>query len=160
HFQQLGVPLIPIESGAKLFVDELSSASDDVAVMLTGTNGHGLLGADATRVERVEVCVNAQSHPYLADHRLGDVVVVPVGMALEWMLRGARAYRPDLVPTAVRNVRVLSGIKIHDFERAVEFLVVNSREISNGTGSELSVELRGRNGTLHYSSVVQMSSHV
>ncbi|HKV37521.1 MAG TPA: SDR family oxidoreductase [Pyrinomonadaceae bacterium] len=159
HFQQLGVPLIPIESGAKLFVDELRSASDDVAVVLTGANGHGLLGADSTRVERVEICVNAQSHPYLADHRLGDVVVVPVVMALEWMLRGARASRPDLIATAVRNVRVLSGIKIHDFERAVEFLVVNCREISNGNGSELSVELRGRNGTLHYSSVVQMSVH-
>lgn len=160
HFQQLGVPLIPLESGAKLFVDELRSASDDVAVVLTGANGHGLLGADSTRVERVEICVNAQSHPYLADHRLGDIVVVPVVMALEWMLRGARAYRPDLIATAVRNVRVLSGIKIHDFDRAVEFLVVNCREISNGNGSELSVELRGRNGTLHYSSVVQMSSHL
>lgn len=159
HFQQLGVPLIPIESGAKLFVDELRSAGDDVAVVLTGANGHGLLGADSTRVERVEVIVNAQSHPYLADHRLGDVVVVPVVIALEWMLRGARASRPDLIATAVRNVRVLSGIKIHDFERAVEFLVVNCREISNGNGSELSVELRGRNGTLHYSGVVQMSSH-
>ncbi|HKS08504.1 MAG TPA: SDR family oxidoreductase, partial [Pyrinomonadaceae bacterium] len=153
HFQQLGVPLIPIESGAKLFVDELRSAGDDVAVVLTGANGHGLLGADSTRVERVEVSVTAQSHPYLADHRLGDVVVVPVVMALEWMLRGARAYRPDLIATAVHNVRVLSGIKIHDFDRAVEFLVVNCREISNGVGSELSVELRNRNGTLHYSSV-------
>ncbi|HXQ74611.1 MAG TPA: SDR family oxidoreductase, partial [Pyrinomonadaceae bacterium] len=160
HFQQLGVPLIPIESGAKLFVDELRSASDDVAVVLTGANGHGLLGADSTRVERVEISVTAQSHPYLADHRLGDVVVIPVVMALEWMLRGARASRPDLIATAVRNLRVLSGIKIHDFDRAVEFLVVNCREISNGNGSELSVELRGRNGTLHYSSVVQMSSHL
>lgn len=160
HFQQLGVPLIPIESGAKLFVDELRSAGDDVAVVLTGANGHGLLGADSTRVERVEICVNAQSHPYLTDHRLGDVVVVPVVMALEWMLRGARASRPDLIATAVRNVRVLSGIKIYDFDRAVEFLTVNCREISNGNGSELSVELRGRNGTLHYSSVVQMSTHL
>ncbi|HEX5890136.1 MAG TPA: SDR family NAD(P)-dependent oxidoreductase [Pyrinomonadaceae bacterium] len=160
HFQQLGVPLIPIESGAKIFVDELRSVSDDVAVVVTGANGHGLLGSDSTRVERVEVSVTAQSHPYLAHHRLGDVVVVPVVMAIEWMLRGARAYRPDLVPTAVRNVRVLSGIKIHDFERSFDVLVVNCREISNGTGSELSVELRGRNGTLHYSSVVQMSPHV
>lgn len=159
HFQQLGVPLIPIESGAKLFVDELRSAGNDVAVVLTGANGHGLLGADSTRVERVEVIVNAQSHPYLAHHRLGDVVVVPVVMALEWMLRGARASRPDLIATAVRNVRVLSGIKIHDFDRAVEFLVVNCQEISNGNGSELSVELRGRSGTLHYSGVVQMSPH-
>jgi malonyl CoA-acyl carrier protein transacylase len=158
HFQQRGVPLIPIESGAKIFVDELHSASDDVAVVVTGANGHGLLGADATRVERVEISVNAQSHPYLAHHRLGDVVVVPVVMAIEWMLRGARAYRPDLIATAVRNVRVLSGIKIHDFDRTVDVLAVNSREISNGNGSELSVELRGRNGTLHYSGVVQMSS--
>jgi hypothetical protein len=159
HFQQLGVPLIPIESGAKIFVDELRSVSSDVAVVVTGANGHGLLGSDATRVERVEVSVTAQSHPYLAHHRLGDVVVVPVVMAIEWMLRGARAYRPDLIPAAVRNVRVLSGIKIHDFERSFDVLVVNCREISNGTGSELSVELRGRNGTLHYSSVVQMSPH-
>jgi len=160
HFQQLGVPLIPIESGARIFVDELHSASDDVAVVVTGANGHGLLGADSTRVERVEVSVNAQSHPYLAHHRLGNVVVVPVVMAVEWMIRGARACRPDLMATTVRNVRVLSGIKIHDFERTVDVLVVNCREISNGNGSELSVELRGRNGMLHYSGVVQMGSHV
>lgn len=160
HFQQLGVPLIPIDSGARIFVDELHSAGDDVAVVVTSANGHGLLGADSTRVERVEVSVNAQSHPYLAHHRLGDVVVVPVVMAIEWMLRGARACRPDLVATAVRNVRVLSGIKIHDFDRKVDVLVVNSRETSNGNGSEISVELRGRNGILHYSGLVQMSAHL
>jgi len=86
-------------------------------------------------------------------------VVIPVVMAIEWMLRGARACRPNLIATVVRNVRVLSGIKIHDFEQSIDVLVVNCREISNGNGSELSVELRGRNGTLHYSGVVQMSPY-
>jgi hypothetical protein len=159
HFEQLGVPLIPLESGAKIFVDELQNASDDVVVVVTGAEGHGLLGAESSRVERMAVSVDARSHPYLAHHRLGDVVVIPVVMAIEWMLRGARACRPDLIATAVRNVRVLSGIKIPDFERTVNVIAVNCREIRNDYGIQLSVELRGRNGTLHYSGVVQMSSH-
>jgi hypothetical protein len=79
-------------------------------------------------------------------------------MALEWMLRGARACRPDLTSTAVRNVRVLSGIKLDRFDLAGDRFVVNCRQTSNGATPEIAVELRGRSRTLHYSAVIDMAA--
>lgn len=141
-----------------MLVEELGGNGDDVAVVLAGANGHGPLGVNSTRVEKAEVCVNAQSHPYLADHRLDGVVLVPVVMAIEWMLRAARACRPDLTPTALRNVRVLSGIKLHSFDRGGDIFVVHCHRASIGDKTEITAELRERDGTLHYSAVVEMDT--
>jgi hypothetical protein len=102
------------------------------------------------------VHVDSRSHGYLADHAIAGIPVVPVALATEWMLRAARACRPDLVPTTVRSVKVLRGIKLDRFEGEGDLLVARAKQISNGTGAELSVELRGRNDALCYSATISM----
>jgi len=159
HFKQMGVNMIPLELGAKIFVDEMNSAGSDV-MLVVGANGQGPLGAESSPVVNVEVRVDAQSHPYLDDHRIAGIPVVPVVLALEWMVRGANACRPDLTPAAVRNVRVLNGIKLDRFDRTGEVFAINCRPSSDGNKAEIAVELRGRTGTLHYSAVVEMAARL
>lgn len=158
HFRQMGVALIPIELGAEIFAEEMNSAGDDVVVVVGGTLGYGSLGASVSPAIRAEVQVNARSHTFLNDHRIDGTAVVPVVMAVEWMLRGARACRPDLMPGALRNVRVLSGIRLDHFEEAGDVFVVNCRQTSDGAGPEIAVELRRRSGALHYSGVAAMAT--
>jgi hypothetical protein len=157
HFKQMGVNMIPLELGAKIFVDEMNSAGSDV-MLVVGANGQGPLGAESSPAVSVEVRVDAQSHPYLDDHRVAGIPVVPVVLALEWMVRGANACRPDLTPAAVRNVRVLNGIKLDRFDRTGEVFAINCRTSSDGNKAEITVELRGRTGTLHYGAVVEMAA--
>ncbi|CAN90976.1 polyketide synthase [Sorangium cellulosum So ce56] len=168
HFAQLGVPLIPLAAGAKMLLDELCDASGD-----RGARGQGgappgavelVLGAEPKALAaqghggRVALAVRADraTHPYLGDHAINGVPVVPVVIALEWFARAARACRPDLVVTELRDVRVLRGIKLAAYESGGEVFRVDCREVSNGHGAVLAAELRGPQGALHYAATIQM----
>jgi acyl carrier protein len=157
HFQQMGVALIPLDVGAQRFVDEMTGSSDDITVVIGGAQGNGALGASVTPQATVEVRVDQHSHPHLADHSIAGVPVVPMVLAVEWFLRAARACRPDLVPAAVKQVKVLRGIKLGGFAAAGNRFVVSAHLLSNGMGAEIGVELRGKDNVLHYSATVGMT---
>jgi acyl carrier protein len=157
HFQQMGVALIPLAIGAQRFVDEMTGRSDDVTVVVGGAQGDGALGASVTPQATVEVRVSKASHPHLADHAIAGVPVVPMVLAVEWFLRAARACRPDLVLAAVKQVKVLRGIKLENYAGAGDLFVISAHLLSNGSGAQIGVELRGKNNVLHYSATVGMT---
>ncbi|WP_437648433.1 SDR family NAD(P)-dependent oxidoreductase [Sorangium sp. So ce362] len=168
HFAQLGVPLIPLAAGAKMLLDELCDASGDRGASGPGSASPGavelVLGAEPATLaapehgRRVALAVRADraTHPYLGDHAINGVPVVPVVIALEWFARAARACRPDLVVTELRDVRVLRGIKLAAYESGGEVFRVDCREVSNGQGAVLAAELRGPQGALHYAATIEM----
>lgn len=157
HFEQKGVTLIPLELGAKMFVEEVNSAGDDVLLTVGSANN---LGAVASPRVSAEVHVNGLSHAYLDDHRINGTPVLPVVIAVEWILRSASACRPDLAFTAVKNVRVLNGIKLDQFHQAGDVFTVNCRQTRAADKVEIAVELRARDGTLHYNAIVEMAACV
>ncbi|WP_437578421.1 SDR family NAD(P)-dependent oxidoreductase [Sorangium sp. So ce887] len=168
HFAQLGVPLIPLAAGAKMLLDELCDGSGDRGASGPGSASPGavelVLGAEPATLaapehgRRVALAVRADraTHPYLGDHAINGVPVVPVVIALEWFARAARACRPDLVVTELRDVRVLRGIKLTAYESGGEVFRVDCREVSNGEGAVLAAELRGPQGALHYAATIEM----
>ncbi|WP_438018323.1 SDR family NAD(P)-dependent oxidoreductase [Sorangium sp. So ce315] len=159
HFAQLGVPLIPLAAGARMLIDELcdgAAGSPGAVEVVLGAEpkslaaeGHGRRVALAVRADRA-------THPYLGDHAINGIPVVPVVIALEWFARAARACRPDLVVTQCRDVRVLRGIKLAAYESGGEVFRVDCREVSNGHGAVLAAELRGPQGALHYAATIEM----
>ncbi len=169
QFEASGVPLIPIDAGAKLFVDELSDRSGDVEVVLGGEPRMGplLFGGLAgrepgaapgdARAVRMRVRVDRTSHPYLADHTVAGSPVVPLVLAVEWCARAAAACRPDLALDSVRDVKVLRGIRLEAFDGAGDVFDVSAREVSNGAGADLALEIR-RVGDArpHYSATARM----
>jgi hypothetical protein len=157
HFRERGVTLIPLAVGARMFVEELDARGGDVMTVIGASAGEGALGGGTTPSARLDIHVSAASHPYLADHRVAGVVVVPVVLAAEWLVRAAYACRPDLVCTAVRDLKVLRGIKLDQFDGRGHWLKATATQVSNGQGAILSVELRGENDAFHYSATIQMS---
>ncbi len=158
HFRQLGVTLIPLDVGARMFVDEVLSRGSDPVVVIAGANGGGPLGASTTPQVTLEVKVDQRSHTHLGDHRVSGNAVLPVALALEWFIRAACACRPDLSFVAVKNLKVLRGVRLEGFDKPEgDLLVVNCVQRSNGVGAQLAVELRGRNDALHYSATVEMA---
>ncbi|WP_420878165.1 polyketide synthase dehydratase domain-containing protein [Sorangium cellulosum] len=142
-----------------MLLDELCDGSGDggaVELVLgaepttLAAQGHGRRVALAVRADRA-------THPYLGDHAINGVPVVPVVIALEWFARAARACRPDLVVTELRDVRVLRGIKLAAYESGGEVFRVDCREVSNGHGAVLAAELRGPQGALHYAATIEMA---
>ena len=129
-----------------------------MTIVVGGAAGGGPLGAEAARAVSLELRVDAASHPYLADHRIAGTAVVPVAMAIEWILRGALAVRPDLACASVRDVKVLRPLKLERFDRGGDLVHVRCRQVAGDSdGAEISVELRGRGDALHYRAAVEMA---
>jgi hypothetical protein len=78
-------------------------------------------------------------------------------LAVEWFLRAARACRPDLALATVKQVKVLRGIKLENYAGAGDHFVISAKLLSNGSGAEIGVELRGKGDVLHYSATVGMT---
>ncbi|WP_207954714.1 type I polyketide synthase [Saccharopolyspora elongata] len=104
-----GVQLIPIEAGAKAFVDEVLGAREPVQVVVAaGTFPKAEPSAAG------EIVVTDRSHPYLADHSVAGTTVVPVAMVLEWFT--AAAHLSGTCETAaLRDLDVLRKITLDHF---------------------------------------------
>lgn len=109
--------------------------------------------------------VDREFFSYLDDHRVGGTVVVPVVVVLEWFARAASALRPDLALTSLREVKVLRGLRLDRFDGGGEWLDVVAREVSNGQGAVVALELRrvGAQGpqgqaAVHYTAQAELSS--
>ncbi|MEZ4237655.1 MAG: SDR family NAD(P)-dependent oxidoreductase [Myxococcota bacterium] len=152
HFASAGVPLIPLEVGARWFVEELSDRLGATEVVLGGEpRMEPLAGGDGPQPLRLRTRLDHGSAPYLADHVVAGKPVVPVVMVLEWFARAAAAARPDLVLTGFRDLRVLRGVRLDHFDSGGDWFDVVVTEVSNGSGAVLALELRDLQGRPLYS---------
>jgi len=166
RFAALGVPLIRVAEGARLFLDELAAGTgSDTEVLRVASGagepeggglGRGLAEHGRAREIVCDVLVDASSHPFLEDHRIKGTPVVPIALALEWFARAARACRPDLTVVSVRGVKVLRGIRLAGFHGGGDRLVVRAQQLTNGDGATIAVTLAGADGTKHYTATCDM----
>ncbi len=155
HFKERGVALLGVEAGAQAFVRELSAApSDDVEVVIGGGDA-GLQGSQVRPV-RVEVLVNAETHPQLASHRIQGKPVLPMVLALEWFARLARAVTPGKGAVELRNARVVRGIPLDRFDGEGNRFTIATAATQNP--GEVALELRDENGNLRYAATLAESN--
>ena len=155
HFKERGVALLGVEAGAQAFVRELSAApSDDVEVVVGGGDA-GLQGSQVRPV-RVEVLVNAETHPQLASHRIQGKPVLPMVLALEWFARLARAVTPGKGAVELRNARVVRGIPLDRFDGEGNRFTIATAATQNP--GEVALELRDENGNLRYAATLAESN--
>lgn len=158
HFESMGVALIPKDAGARMLVEEaLAGGPERTDVVLGGAIP--LASRVAPDVETAhEVLVDRVGYPYLVDHAIGGVPVVPVALVLEWFGRAAKARCPHLELVSCSAVKVLKGIRLSRFETGGEVFTVACRQLSNGDGLVLGLELRGRAGRVHYTARAAMAA--
>jgi len=161
RFAALGVPMIPLALGAEMLADELRGSNPaQVELCLGGEpRPEALLvsGSEARRLE-LSVHLHRDTHGYLADHSINGTAVVPVVLALEWMTRLARAFRPDLHLRSIEGLRVLRGIKLAHFEEEGHRFTLRCQPKSDSDGSRLSLEVLGIDGTPHFRAEAIMSA--
>jgi acyl transferase domain-containing protein len=156
HFESMGVPLIPLAVGAKMLVDEVAgSAPAQVELVLGGEPRPEALaaasdGVEAGRSLSLSVVVGEETHPYLADHAIKGTPVVPVAMVIEWFSRTAAAFGPELVLAQLSKLKVLRGISLRNFVGGREHLVVHARQLTNGSGATVALELADQQGDIYY----------
>ena len=158
HFEKLGVPLIPLDVGARMLVDELRAVqSDQVDVALGGQpRRRALAGNTGEGQFSLEVLVGRENYPFLVDHSIKGTPVVPVALVLEWFGRAVHAFKPELVLGCIRDIKVLRGVGLDDFDRGETRLAVRCSQQSNGDGAIVGLELVGVNGTVHYRATAEL----
>jgi acyl transferase domain-containing protein/NADP-dependent 3-hydroxy acid dehydrogenase YdfG len=115
HFASRGVPLLAAEAGRSAFIAESRPAEEAVVVIGSG----GMAQAPASPKHPAEVAfdvwVDREHYPYLADHAIGGVPVVPVAMVAEWFhraLAGAGAGAGHGRVPVLRSLKVLGGVRL------------------------------------------------
>ncbi|MEC9072045.1 MAG: KR domain-containing protein, partial [Myxococcota bacterium] len=158
HFRSMGVPLIPLQAGAQMLVDEFLNAPPDSVELVMGAapNPNGLGPAGEVAEIQMDLLVSSTSHPYLTDHSIEGTPVVPVVLALEWFARLAEATRPDLDLVGCRDLRVLRGIRLQGFENGGDRFILRCKQVSNGDGALLEMDLRSVDGIPHYRALADM----
>lgn len=121
YFESHGVPLIPLDVGAQMLVDELSVDADGVVEVVLGgpprraSIAEGAVGGIAATA--FDLLLQRERQPYLVDHTIEATPVLPAVMSLEWFARAAAAVAPERSVTAVEDLRVYKGIVLDGFDR-------------------------------------------
>ena len=157
HFADLGVPMIPLAEGARRFVDEIRGAAPaDVEIVVGGEpRPEALLsvGADERRIG-AEVVLDASRPGRLAGHAIDGRIVVPVALVVDWLTHLAAAFRPDLRPRVVRDLRVLRGLRFP--ETGLSRIRLEARADDSTDGATLLLEARDPEGHPAYRARVEM----
>jgi acyl carrier protein len=156
HFTAMGVSLITLDDGARALVDELRDGEPDaVEVVIGAAPRAAALAPDAAAAGcALDLRIDRASHPWLADHSIRNVPVVPVVLAVEWMSRAARSWRPDRVVNAIKDVKVRKGIELGGFDNGGDQL----RVVLRAEGEDIVAEIRGKGDVLHYTATLDLSA--
>ncbi|MEB3197743.1 MAG: SDR family NAD(P)-dependent oxidoreductase [Candidatus Sericytochromatia bacterium] len=147
HFEKQGVPLIPLAMGAQMFVDEFRVAEPgDVEIVLAGPAE----GASPDPSTHLSVLLDHRSHPQMDGHRIQDSPVLPVVQVLDWFIRAAVDTRPDLVFSALKDLKVLKGVPLERYHVGGDRFTVRCNEAGQALLTEIEMELRSDDGPPFY----------
>jgi len=148
RFRANGVPLIDPAAGARAFVAELASEAgegDGVLSILT-PSADIVLPAQASTSLVAEVIVNDREYPYLTDHRVDEISVLPVATVVDWFVSAAKAWRPNGSGIVLRDLRVLNKVTLPRLADGGDRLTIRGHE----NGSTLDLDLRDGESRPHY----------
>ncbi|MBX3271842.1 MAG: SDR family oxidoreductase [Sandaracinaceae bacterium] len=155
HFARLGVPMIGLDEGARMLVEELSDTGAALELVLGGEPRPEALAAAGGGVGqkqwRYEALVSREAFPAVEHHRVKGQPVLPVALALELFARAVEAARPELVLTRIDDLAVLKGVVLERFEAEGDRLAIEVALISNGDGIEVGLKLTDASGRARYS---------
>ena len=102
-FEARGVPLLQPEDGAALFVEDALAAPGRVDMILGGRFTEPPEAPPETR--RTQIVVSAQTFPWLDDHRVQGVVVLPVVAVVDAFAAAIAAGWPGLCLQGIDRLR-------------------------------------------------------
>ena len=157
RFMELGVPLVGLDQGAEMMAQELASVNrNQIEITLGGEPGtEALLPAGEKVVREMEIRVTTEDYDFLHSHSIKGVPVVPVVLVLEWFYRAAAALYPRLIATGCKDIKMLRGIRLPDFEKGGMSLNLKVTELDSNP-VRLNCEIKGQDGTPYYSGTVSM----
>ena len=143
-FEHQEIQLIPLETGARMLVNEMKNGDPGpvevvIGDMLTPDDDAVETGpAPLSMLERRSI--NLERYPVLASHVIGGRPVVPFALIGEWIGHGALKQNPGFTLHGIDDFRLLSGIRIEAEEKLVRLMA--GKAVAAGDTRQVEVELR------------------
>lgn len=146
-------------SGETVSADSNGSAPVDTSNLTVKPSGVVLHKAtvQSTTPPTLAFTVETKDHVYLDDHKFDGIPVMPMAVALELMIEGAKSVYPNRGVVKVSNLDIPAGIVFHGDHK--KFIVEAKPE--RGTDGLVSVQLislTGNTKKTHFHCKVQMSA--
>ena len=138
-FEARGVPLLQPEDGAALFVEDALAAPGRVDMILGGRFTEPPEAPPETR--RTQIVVSAQTFPWLDDHRVQGVVVLPVVAVVDAFAAAIAAGWPGLYLQGIDRLRVLRGVPLPEYDGEGHAFEVEATPASSGEILKIKLEL-------------------
>jgi acyl transferase domain-containing protein len=111
-FAERGIEVIPIETGTKILVDELTTANQDTVQLVIGSP---LIYVPSTlsndlKTYRIKRQLTLAENPFLQDHVIAGCPVLPATCGLLWMTNTCEQIYPGFTAFSSPNFKVLKGI--------------------------------------------------
>jgi acyl transferase domain-containing protein/NAD(P)-dependent dehydrogenase (short-subunit alcohol dehydrogenase family)/acyl carrier protein len=159
YFEKAGVPLIPLDAGAEMFVREITESDPKEVVVVIAPNALAALhgAASVKRETQLPLKVNRHHYPFFDSHCIRNIPVVPAVMVIEWFARAAEVYHPKMKYVACRDLKVLRGIRLENFKTYGKHIKISCEQASEGDPSLLFMKLKGANDETYYSAWIEIS---
>jgi NAD(P)-dependent dehydrogenase (short-subunit alcohol dehydrogenase family) len=163
-FQERNMEIIPLEEGARILMDELSSPSGAV-VKVVGSIPSMPLEPQSEDLKSYEIRrkLRLEINPFLHDHVIGDFAVLPATCSASWVINTCEELYPGYTFFNLQDLRILKGI-VFDQTLAEEYVLdLKETEKCHGdvtlSGLIWSKDQRGRT-RYHYKMSVRLVDKV
>ncbi|MBO86422.1 MAG: hypothetical protein CL927_13780 [Deltaproteobacteria bacterium] len=134
RFEALGVPLISLDTGARMLVNEVfHGPGAPTSVVLGGEpRPEALLNEGSPPPIHLDAMLSPETHPWLVDHTVAGVPVVPVALVVDQMLSAARGLFPGHTTSRLTDLKVHKGIRLEQWPEPTH-LALSVQDMGDGT---------------------------
>ncbi|MBN2047722.1 MAG: SDR family NAD(P)-dependent oxidoreductase [Anaerolineaceae bacterium] len=114
-FDEMNIPLISLEEGARHFVDELLNENDPPPQIVIGSPiRHPAVRDIPAEPIRLQRAIDLRHNHFLYDHQIGENPVLPATCAAGWMSDACEMSFPGFRFHQLNDFRVLKGVVFED----------------------------------------------
>ncbi len=163
-FARRRIRLIPVETGAQVLVNGLQSGGPVQMVVGSAFAPPNTVASPTLKTHRIRRKLTLAANPFLQDHVVGGVAVLPTVCAISWIGRACEQRYPGFRFFKCRDFRVLKGI-VFDQTLAGEY-VLDLKETGETHADEVVLDARiwSENQTgrvqYHYSARFSLRPHL
>jgi len=134
-FEERGVDVIPIESGANILLQELMPSDESSVQVVVGNMPDIPPEAYQPLLRKYEIRrkIRLESNPFLLDHQIGEHPVLPATCAATWVVNACEQLYPGYQFFSLSNYNVLKGI-VFDHTLADEYTLELTETSKTPTG--------------------------
>lgn len=115
-FEERGVEIIPVETGARMLINELLPKDSHDVQVVVGTMPVLPPAKQAPDLKEYQIRrkLSLEANPFLYDHQIGEYPVLPATCAATWAVHSIEQLYPGYFFIHLANYRVLKGIVFDD----------------------------------------------